>query len=202
MHGARIRKLMRASTTCAMCTVQCNDVCISFTLALKRVAQAHMYNVHVWACVGIRRVWTRYVDELRSMDDTIKQRFLNATIVWPGLHFRCVCKLYNVCVRVCCLHMIDSWMPIAMQGFQLNFQLGQFNFGCRHIMLKRLSAPTWNDVIMADISSYANAPSAPSSGRNGVNMYCIPNNGTNNNVALNFTGENTQWIFEMDKRDG
>lgn len=119
MYVHRTHSGANASTTCALCGG--NDVCISFTSMLKRVAFHRCILVCVYTygseCVWVDPfwgVWMRYVDELRSMDDAIKHGFLNATIVWPGLHFRCACKWFNMCVCTqVCVYVIDSWMSIA-----------------------------------------------------------------------------------------
>lgn len=116
-----------------LCNVHCNTVqrCVYIFHTFHRC-------VSTYTCMrgwfGVWRVWIRYVDELRSMDDAINHGFLNATIVWPGLHFGCVCKLHNVCVYAglpAYDWFVNCPLAIAMHNFQLSFQLGRFNFGCR-----------------------------------------------------------------------
>lgn len=120
------------------CTVSLyNDVCISsFTLMLKRAASIWILSCVVGGCSLFGVCGIRYVDELRSMDDAIKHGFLNATIVWPGLYFRCVCKFYNIWVRAfACFWLIGAWacerstMPFATFSIAFSTETEILNFG-------------------------------------------------------------------------
>ncbi len=44
-------------------------------------------------------------------------------------------------------------------------------------------APTWNDVTNAEMWRYASRKGEPSSGRNGIRMYCSPSSGIKIKVA-------------------
>lgn len=99
-------------------------------------------------------------------NSAIKSVFVQVSVdlVWSMVHATYATVLVNC----------DWFVQIANVSIELS------SFFHHHASLH-----TWNDVVNADTTSYTISHRWPGSGLNGVNTYCIPNSGTNNNVALN-----------------
>lgn len=100
-------------------------------------------------------------------------------LTWFMSMYVCVCVRVHVSLEFClnCNWFVSALLPFANDSIQFSIK-PLFHSHLFHAL-------TWNDVVNADTISYMISHGWPGSGLNGVNTYCIPNSGTNNNVALN-----------------
>lgn len=109
--------------------------------------------------------------------------FLCPSIIWPGLCYFCLSfspwrSLFHSLSLSLARMLAQNFVWIAIDLICIA------NVSIQFSIKLQCTLRTWNDVVNADTISYMISHGWPGSGLNGVNTYCIPNNGTNNNVAL------------------